>query len=236
MIILVKIVLAHLLGDFMLQPDSWVKAKEKVKLRAWQLYIHCFIHFVLVMLLVFDLAFWKWALLLSILHFITDTLKIFLQTNKTKRIYFFADQIFHLAVIVLVWMLYQKESFSIIQDKKYFITLLTFSYALTQPVSVLIKSFISQWSPKKTDNESESLERAGNWIGILERLFVFAFILSGQWEAVGFLLAAKSVFRFGDLKESKDRILTEYVLIGTLLSFGIATIAGIIFVNLKFLL
>ena len=51
---------------------------------------------------------------------------------------------------------------------------------------------------------------------------VFTFILYGRWEAVGFLLAAKSVFRFGNLKESHDRKLTEYVLIGTLLSFGIA--------------
>jgi hypothetical protein len=41
-------------------------------------------------------------------------------------------------------------------------------------------------------------------------------------EAVGFLLAAKSVFRFGDLKDDHDRMRTEYVLIGTLLSFGIA--------------
>jgi len=39
-------------------------------------------------------------------------------------------------------------------------------------------------------------------------------------------LAAKSIFRFGDLKEAKDRKLTEYVLVGTLLSFGIALLVG----------
>ena len=49
------------------------------------------------------------------------------------------------------------------------------------------------------------------------------------WEGIGFLLAAKSVFRFGDLNNSKDRNLTEYVLIGTLLSFGIAIIIAGIF-------
>jgi hypothetical protein len=62
---------------------------------------------------------------------------------------------------------------------------------------------------------------------------VFAFVVSNNWEAVGFLLAAKSVFRFGDLKESKDRKLTEYVLIGTLLSFGIALFLGILFRSLN---
>ncbi|MFZ0597577.1 MAG: DUF3307 domain-containing protein, partial [Flavobacterium sp.] len=48
------------------------------------------------------------------------------------------------------------------------------------------------------------------------------------FEAIGFLLAAKSIFRFGDLKEAKDRKLTEYVLIGTLISFGTAIIAALI--------
>lgn len=82
-------------------------------------------------------------------------------------------------------------------------------------------------------SEDESLQSAGKYIGILERLFVFAFFASGHPEAVGFLIAAKSVFRFGDLKEAKSRKLTEYVLIGTLISFGIAILTGIIFTNLS---
>jgi hypothetical protein len=45
---------------------------------------------------------------------------------------------------------------------------------------------------------------------------------------VGFLIAAKSVFRFGDLKESKDRKLTEYILVGTLVSFGLAIFTALV--------
>ena len=67
---------------------------------------------------------------------------------------------------------------------------------------------------------------------MLERLFVFIFVITGNWEGIGFLLAAKSVFRFGDLKESKDRKLTEYILIGTLLSFGIAIATGMLVLKL----
>ena len=69
---------------------------------------------------------------------------------------------------------------------------------------------------------------AGKYIGILERLLVFVFILVDHWEGVGFMIAAKSVFRFSDLAEAKQRKLTEYVLIGTLLSFGIAVLTGIL--------
>lgn len=53
------------------------------------------------------------------------------------------------------------------------------------------------------------------------------FIITNHWEGIGFLIAAKSVFRFGDLSQAKDRKLTEYILIGTLLSFGLAIVFGI---------
>ena len=100
---------------------------------------------------------------------------------------------------------------------------------LTKPTSIIIKTIISIWTPEsKIDKSDDSLQNAGNYIGILERLFVFYFVISGHYEAVGFLLAAKSIFRFGDLKEAKDRKLTEYVLIGTLLSFGIAFLIGLL--------
>jgi hypothetical protein len=104
---------------------------------------------------------------------------------------------------------------------------------LTNPVSVAIKIFISKWTPQTEDAEAGSLQSAGKYIGILERLFVF--MISNEWQAIGFLLTAKSVFRFGDLKESKDRKLTEYILIGTLVSFGIAVFSGMIYQYLKVL-
>ena len=62
---------------------------------------------------------------------------------------------------------------------------------------------------------------------MLERIFVFIFIIMGRWEGIGFLLAAKSVFRYGDLSKAEDRKLTEYILMGTLMSFGLAILIGI---------
>jgi hypothetical protein len=52
-----------------------------------------------------------------------------------------------------------------------------------------------------------------------------ALIIVGQYEAVGLIIAAKSILRFNGTQKS------EYVLIGTLLSFGIAASLGI-FINL----
>jgi hypothetical protein len=234
MILLIKLILAHLTGDFLLQPDGWVKAKETKKLGAYQLYLHAIVHFAIIMLLVWDIRFWKQAILLAGFHLITDIIKLFAQHKNSRRFWFFADQLVHFVLIYLVWIWYQEERLHFPNlDTEYVLLLITFVYALTQPASAIIRSVISKWSPATVGNNEDSLDNAGKTIGILERLFVFAFVLTGNLEAIGFLLAAKSVFRFGDLKESKDRKLTEYVLIGTLLSFGIALLAGVVFLKLN---
>lgn len=63
----------------------------------------------------------------------------------------------------------------------------------------------------------------GRLIGILERIFVFIFVLLGQFAAIGFILAAKGVARFQDFK---SRTFAEYVLIGTLISTLLAMGVG----------
>ncbi len=230
--ILIKLILAHLLGDFVFQSDSWVKAKEKKKIKAWQLYVHVLIHFTLINLLVWQTTFIKWALLLTIVHLATDTIKMYFQKVNTKRLWFFLDQVFHTIAIVFVWCWSQSISISpMVLNNEKNLFLITSVIALTQPVSVIVRHIISRWSPETSAGYPGSLANAGNYIGILERLFVFTFVVTGNWEAIGFLLAAKSVFRFGDLRESKDRKLTEYVLIGTLLSFGIAILTGLLFIR-----
>jgi hypothetical protein len=57
---------------------------------------------------------------------------------------------------------------------------------------------------------------------------ILTFVLVGSFEGVGFLLAAKSVFRFGELNKAKEIRTTEYVLIGTFSSFTIAILTGIV--------
>ena len=73
----------------------------------------------------------------------------------------------------------------------------------TTPAANFARVFIDKWASKIPNLEKESLEDAGLYIGILERLFVLAFIVTNHWEGVGFLLTAKSVFRFGDLTRAK---------------------------------
>ena len=71
---------------------------------------------------------------------------------------------------------------------------------------------------------AESLPGAGRVIGLLERGLIFALILLGQPAGVGLLIAAKSILRFGAVKD--DRALSEYVIIGTLASFSWAILVA----------
>lgn len=227
MIVFVKLLLAHLIGDFLLQPTSWVKDKEKQKQRSIYLYLHAFLHFVLAWVLVGEIAFGWFALGLAISHGFIDFLKLYFQNKKTQRLWFSVDQILHLVVIITVTLTYNNATIDFTSFGNQFWVTITGFILLTKPTSIIIKNIISIWTPENKTND-DSLQNAGNYIGILERLFVFCFILTGHFEAIGFLLAAKSIFRFGDLKEAKDRKLTEYVLIGTLLSFGIALLIGLL--------
>ncbi len=230
MIVLLKFFLAHLVGDFLLQTGPMVKAKEEKKLGAWQLYFHSLLHGALVLLLMWDWQFWKWALLIALVHFVIDAAKLLTQNEKNRWILFFVDQILHIISLYLIWLWYKGRAipFSVFMNEK-FLFLATAIIFLTTPVSFSVKLFISRWTPQTGDNGDDSLQNAGKYIGIMERLLIFVFIVINQWQAIGFLLAAKSVFRFSDLKEAKDRKLTEYVLIGTLLSFGIAIITGLVY-------
>lgn len=226
MILLIKLLLAHLLGDFLLQPTKWVNSKEKHKHKCPYLYYHIALHGALAWVIVGEKTFGVWALLIALSHGLIDFIKLHFQKNKTKRLWFLADQLLHLLVLIVVAYCHGQPDLTLYELDKRFWIVVTGALLLTKPTSVIIKNSISIWTPEEAVNKDDSLENAGNYIGILERLFVFFFLVTGHFEAIGFLLAAKSIFRFGDLKEAKDRKLTEYVLIGTLLSFGIAMFTG----------
>lgn len=236
--IIVSLILAHLLGDFILQPDSWVAAKERQKARSPLLYLHVLIHTALAFLLLWNIQLWWVAAVIGFSHFLIDWAKLQFQSGATKRQWFFADQAAHLVVIIALALVHESPlniDFYINEQTLSIVTALVF---LTVPASVIIKNAISLWTPVTLDHskiQTESLVNAGKYIGILERVLVFVFILVDHWEGVGFMIAAKSVFRFSDLAEAKQRKLTEYVLIGTLLSFGTAVLAGVcvLYFNLK---
>jgi hypothetical protein len=227
-----KLIIAHVLGDFVLQPDKWVEDKKQKKHKSPALYYHLLIHaFAVITLLGFNLSYWPIIITIVVSHYIIDLIKLNIPQRINGRLQFISDQLAHLLVIgilVYIYVPYQ-VNWGIIYSEKALLFVLAI-LCVTYVAAIFMKMIMSKW-PLPEDCSNDSLEHAGKYIGILERLFVFGFIVLNQWAAIGLLITAKSVFRFGDLTRSKDRKLTEYILIGTLLSFGMAIIVGVIYLK-----
>lgn len=228
-----KLLLAHLLGDFVLQPSSWVKNKQDRGVKSPYLYWHVLVH-ALLLLIILEFDWPKYAgaiIIISLSHMVIDGIKITIEKRQSKPWLFWVDQLAHLLVLALVVRYFTSYSIAFDFLSSPNTLLLIVCLVLVSAVSsVVLKIIMNRWDLQRFS--IGSLENAGLYIGILERLFVFTFVITDHWQAIGFLIAAKSAFRFGDLSKAKNKKMTEYVLIGTLISFGLAILVGLLYVRL----
>ncbi len=145
------------------------------------------------------------------------------------------DQLAHFAVIIACASLIYQDTISVADLISQYWTIdhlsVLLAYLLvTIPVGYFVGIATQKWREEVTQNggDEDSLAKAGKWIGIMERVLVLTFVLLQQFGAIGFLIAAKSILRFSDKDDHNPRKQTEYVLIGTLLSFTIALFIGLL--------
>ena len=234
--LLLRLLSAHLLADFFLQSDKLCKAKnEHGKKGVIAQLAHALIHALSAYILLADWENWFVPLVVFISHLIIDVSKSRLHGKDTVA--FLCDQFVHILVIVLLWWwLYADNAHvcgwfaSVISSKQLWAAIVAY-LIITKPASVLIAKFIRNWTPSN-NMQGQGMPRAGEWIGYIERVLILTFVITGNMEAVGFLLAAKSVFRFGDLNKAKEIKITEYVLLGTLASFTIALLVAFALISI----
>ncbi len=242
--ILLRLLIAHCLTDFFLQPRYWVNDKRNKVWKSKYLWYHGILTGLIAWLFLWDINKWQAILVISVSHIIIDGLKIEIGKKINKKrdydpLLFIADQLAHFLIIIFVWLFlisgWQKMNLSLHRFlPDYRILLRIFGYLLmTSPAGFLIQSITKKWIAEL--NMEDSLKDAGRWIGMLERILIITFIYINQFEAIGFLIAAKSLLRLIDRPENafgaqtpfSSRKHTEYVLIGTFLSFAIAIITGL---------
>lgn len=228
-VILVKMIAAHLLGDFMFQSNKMCAGKLSAKTyeRYMLISIHAVIQAALTYIFIGQWSNWLVPSAIFISHFIVDWIKT--QSRRTDLLSFMMDQLAHFVVIIMLWWLvFSKTKYDshddLLPESAWLIA--TAYIAVLTPTSILIRLFMQykNWVPDEL--ASQGLPSAGKWIGYLERILILTFIFTSNIEGVGFLLAAKSVFRFGELNKARDIRITEYVLIGTFASFTIAILLG----------
>lgn len=232
-IILLQLLLAHIITDFVLQPSRFIRHKRRLKGKSWFLYVHSFLAGFLSLLFLQDTKFWLVAVFIGITHFIIDLWKLYQQKDNLR--YFLIDQFLHLLMIGLAW-LYITDDFDQILPlfqnlliNPYFLAPLIGYLLIIFPTGFLIGKATRRWQEEiDISHKKNSLEAAGRYIGIFERILVLTFILTDNFSAIGFLIAAKSILRFSDKSETGARKQTEYVLIGTLMSFAITIVIGLL--------
>ena len=203
---------AHLLGDYAFQTKWMVDNKKNPAV----LLLHVAVHLAcLIAVLGGGLQI---ALAIAAVHLIIDALKTYTFPNTLAA--YLIDQFAHLATIAVA-ALYAPDLFangiwgpsaSLFRDPMILLSgLIACVLAGGPAVGLLLQQY--------TTPEIESgLAKGGRLIGILERGLIFLMVLTGQLAGIGFLIAAKSILRFDTA--SKDQKNSEYVIIGTLASFG----------------
>lgn len=228
---LTRILTAHFVAEFLFQTSSLSKNKREKKWKSSWLYIHALIYstFVYIAFSLWSQAFWLIpAFFIS--HLLIDRYRV---SAKDNALNFILDQAAHLLVLIAIWTSVAPGSVELINSLVLKIwnssstLLIILGYILVAwPFGYLVGYITEPLRKQLSEQEARGLEKAGFWIGCLERVFVYSFLLTGYIEAIALLVAAKSVFRFGEIKDLAKRKETEYILIGSLLSFGLAMVTG----------
>ncbi|MBX9784342.1 MAG: DUF3307 domain-containing protein [Chitinophagaceae bacterium] len=233
--ILFQWMVAHFLFDFPLQPVSWISSKKTKGFTSGWLYLHGLLHGAGVWAFTGRLDTWWLLPVVSLSHIFIDVWKV---KKPDTLIYFLLDQLLHLFILLMCWLIIYRQwqhiaasAVAIWQQPKGWLVVAVFLFNIF-PAAFLIQLATQNWRNHLTEAKApiitDSLKDAGKWIGMLERIIILSCILAGRYEGVGILIAAKSVLRFNDLKGEHSQRQTEYVLIGTLLSFITGIVSGTI--------
>ncbi len=238
--LLITLTAAHIAGDFVFQTRSDAERKHELPVLSKHAGLAAAAAYVLA-------GVWSaWIIPLGIFlsHGIVDRLKHALgkrlNTVRSQLGLFLGDQFIHIAVVIFVAVLvadtvsparlFWNEQFG----NAYSTALILLGGAVLTTkvggicIGMLVQPYLEQIesNQKEGDTGSRGLTDGGKIIGYLERFLIYVFIIAGFPLGIGFLITAKSVFRFGEVSNPGHRMEAEYIIIGTLMSFAYAVVAG----------
>ncbi len=215
---------AHLAADFLVQTDRDVlrKSRPGVFLK------HVGVVTVLTYVLLGVWSLWLIPVLVAGSHAVIDLLKQWWGNDRPRA--FWLDQGAHLIILaVLAATVRYPEGFDVLWVGAFGsiwwkVLVLTSGILVTVflggvVIGLWARPFLREVKNEGGDVRTRGLEKGGSMIGRLERALILFLVLIGEPGGVAFLIAAKSVFRFGELSDRQNRMEAEYITIGTLMSF-----------------
>lgn len=206
------LLLAHAVADFVLQPAWMAKRKRSPGI----LLLHALVVLIAAQAALGRVDAWQIAAL-AWAHLVIDAVKAYAAPKGLAS--FLADQAAHLATLAVV-AVYAPGLWAggLWAPLPWLLPLMAGAAGLilaTRAGGFAVGFLMEPW----TDLDLPlGLPRGGFLIGLLERGLIYLLVLVGQPAGIGFLIAAKSVLRFDTT--SKDQRAGEYVIVGTLASFG----------------
>ncbi len=244
----IALLLAHVLGDFVFQHERVIRGKYAGRFSAYleHMAVHALLSVLTVALftgLLTSLKLWLLLAILLISHALIDWAKTALNARTERSLtVFLLDQILHILLIVIgsTWVC----GISLLDPG---LDLLPLDHTLAMLLTgfavavfgvgwingMLLQPLADRYAEEAGRDHSmarEGMSRAGMIIGWLERTLILTAVLLQSPVGVGFILAAKSIFRFENTKAGQQA--AEYFLIGTLLSVAQAIAIGLLLIEL----
>ncbi|MCC5929764.1 MAG: DUF3307 domain-containing protein [Cyclobacteriaceae bacterium] len=226
-VIFFKLLAAFLVSEYILLPKSWRKDWEKKEHASPYLYLHAFISGVVSYMFLWNWSYYPVILIVAITQIMVHLLELGI---KGRLWSFVVGTFIHVVVLLLLWLVITRQNGYIITalyDLFHWpqLWLIVSGYIwVLMPTGKVIAFATVKWQ-EINDN---GLTGAGTLIGYVERVIIVTFVLLDQYHAIGFLITAKSVFRYSDIKKEQNRKKAEYILTGTLLSYAFAIITAVI--------
>jgi hypothetical protein len=249
------LLIVHALSDYVFQSDNMVKDKITRNIKAYiKHFLVMFILSVISMLFINGNIIYKViiVLMLSISHCLVDfIISVFIEKKlKSSLLLFIIDQTIHF-LILLLFVFYFLSTYNqasvcisgfirsltiLIGSIKYplnnTLNILKVSFFLIVILgggNIVVKKILNDYSDlKPNDQKSNSrILSTGSIIGIIERLIIFLLVITNNITATTWILTAKSIIRFNEVKDNKNNY-AEYFLIGTLTSSAFAILLSLL--------
>jgi hypothetical protein len=232
--LLLRLIVAHIVVDYLVVPGVRTRgsAFDRTTLRG--AIEHGLVSAVVAYVFAARWTSWWLALVVLVGHVVSDLVN----ARSTPRPAVGAlDQLGHLLLLTGCWLLLSGIGLStlggslsrLFGDPTAWALVLAYATVIL-PAGWAVGAFTARWSSGLDHGKDcrDGLAEGGLWIGRLERVLVVTFILLNHFEAIGFLVAAKSILRYGEVSRGASRREAEYVLVGTMMSFIVAILVGVL--------
>ena len=224
---IVAMLLAHLVGDYVLQWDR-LAYKKMHEFRA--VLLHSFIIFVVTwsFAMPFDPMWWEGVLFISLTHFAIDAFQQQVKVTIAPLVRYLVDQVLHLAIIfmALAWGGYLEfgsllaDVNTSLQSNPMLTYLLGYAF-ITMPTWVLVKFIAYALVQGSGPNFPEGTNK---YMGIVERIMIMTTALWGQFVFIPLLAIPRLVMEWPQLDGRARR---SVYLVESLAGISLAVFVGL---------